>query len=55
MDLTAYPDGGVSVALLPPETVAVPDLAVCRRIADYLHDYDGASQTAIEKNVLLPV
>jgi hypothetical protein len=51
MELTAYPDGGISVALMPPDTAPAPDLALCRRIADYLTQYDGASKNAIERDV----
>lgn len=51
MDLTSYPDGGLTVALLPPGHAPTPDLALCKRIADYLEQYDGATKNAIINDV----
>jgi hypothetical protein len=50
MEVTAWPDGGLTVVVAPPNTAAV-DLRLCRRIAEHLAIYDGAAKSAIEKSV----
>jgi hypothetical protein len=51
LELTAWPDGGITSALIAPDSAPAPDLHLCRRIIDYLLTYDGASKNAIEKDV----
>jgi hypothetical protein len=52
MELTSYPDGGVTVALLAPgESTAPLDLILASRIAEYIDVYERSSQSAIEKTV----
>ena len=51
MELTGWPDGGVSVAFVPPGNDPAPDLALCVRILAYLSDYDGAAKNRIETDV----
>src|SRR5205085_1821841 len=51
LELTGWPDGGVSVALVPPGREIEPDVALCRRIAEHLLLYEGSSKTAIERDV----
>jgi hypothetical protein len=52
MELTSYPDGGVTVALLAPEQSTSPlDLILATRIAEYIDVYERSSQSAIEKTV----
>ncbi len=50
LDITAYPDGGVMARITPPGETS-PDLALVKRVAEYLHQYDGAAKSAIEKDV----
>lgn len=45
--VTAWPDGGLSVALEAPDAGGAIDLRKCRRIAEHLAIYDGASTTSI--------
>lgn len=51
LELTAWPDGGVTAVVLPPTVAVAPDLALCQRIAEYLTQYDGASKVRIETDV----
>jgi hypothetical protein len=52
LELTAYPDGGTTGRLLPPDTaLETPPLAMLQRIANYLHDYPGAGSTAVRGGV----
>lgn len=52
MELTSYPDGSVTVKLLPPtESTAPLDLILATRIAEYINIYPMSSQTSIEKTV----
>lgn len=52
LELTSYPDGGVTAALVAPDQVTAPlDVALAARIAEYLTTYPGATQNKIEANV----
>jgi hypothetical protein len=51
LEITAWPDGTVSAVLIPPGGDPAPDLALVRRIVEYLSDYDGSSQGKIEENL----
>jgi hypothetical protein len=54
LELTAYPDGGVSWRLIAPAddaTTPAPPIALLRRITDYLVTYDGISGRQIAENV----
>lgn len=52
LELTSYPDGGVSARLArPDEHPEVIDFVLAGRIADYLTAYDGASKNAVESSV----
>lgn len=51
MHVTAWPDGGLSVALEAPDAGGAIDLRMCRRIAEHLAIYDGASKTSVEESV----
>lgn len=50
LELTAWPDGTVSATVVPPGE-RTPPLELCRRIADYLATYEGASGRKVEENV----
>jgi hypothetical protein len=50
LELTSWPDGGVTAALVPPGAEE-PDLGLVRRIVEYLATYDGASKNRIETDV----
>lgn len=50
-ELTSYPDGGVSAALVPTTAASAPDLALVLRILDYLATYDGSSGRKVEESV----
>lgn len=43
MELTSYPDGGVTIELLAPDATPAPDLELCRRIGAHLGVYDEQS------------
>jgi hypothetical protein len=44
MELVAYPDGGVTITLVPPSSgSSTPDIALQEAILGHLHVYDGAS------------
>jgi hypothetical protein len=50
LEVTSYPDGGVTARLLPPDQATImPPWPLCERILSYLIRYDGASKTAIEE------
>jgi hypothetical protein len=51
LDLTSYPDGGVNIQLLPPDSNPAPDMTLCAELLRYLAQYEGASQTQIEKGI----
>lgn len=51
LELTSWPDGAVTGAISPGTTHTMPDMAVLRRILDYLSIYDGASKNQIEKGI----
>jgi Bifunctional DNA primase/polymerase, N-terminal/AAA domain len=51
LELTAWPDGAVTAALSPFATNPAPNLALVRRIAAYLDQYEGSSKKVIEENV----
>jgi hypothetical protein len=51
LQLTAWPDGGVTAALAPITGEPAPDLGLVHRIAAYLADYEGSSKKAIEEGV----
>ncbi len=52
MQLTSYPDGGVTAALVRPDDGAAPlDLELAMRIAEQLGIYPGSSKNAIEQAI----
>jgi len=52
LTLTAYPDGGVRLDLVPPgDKVASFDTQLAGKIADYLQTYEKSSKNAVEKGV----
>jgi hypothetical protein len=50
LQLTAWPDGGVSACLAPPGEEGV-DPGLVGRILGYLADYDGSSTNQVEKGI----
>lgn len=48
LTLAAYPDGGISAAVEPPDKDPAPDTGLCRRIVDHLLVYEGATLRSIE-------
>lgn len=52
LQLTAYPDGGLTAKLVPAaEAAGVPPAATLRRIYEYLSVYPGATVTKVRENV----
>ena len=52
MELTSYPDGGVTAAFVAPDMSAAPlDLNMALKIASHLAIYAGSSKTRIEEAV----
>ncbi len=52
LELTAWPDGGVTARIVPPgDSVTTPNLLLVKRIVDYLNQYDGAAKGVIERDV----
>jgi hypothetical protein len=51
LQLTSYPDGGISGAIQPAGTTVTPDLKLCRRILDHLDTYQGATGRSIDQAV----
>jgi len=52
LELTAYPDGGITGRLLPPaEDTTTPPPALLGRIAAHLELYPGVSKTALKTDV----
>lgn len=52
LELTSYPDGGITTRLQPPdESGPAADEILSGRIFDYLTDYPGATQTKVETTV----
>jgi hypothetical protein len=50
LEITSYPDGGVSGIVLPPDQATItPPWALIERILNYINTYDGASKTNIEE------
>jgi AAA domain len=49
LELTAWPDGGVTTRLVPPTEELPADMIVCRRVLAYLADYDGSSLRALQE------
>ena len=52
LDITAYPDGGISARLVPPgEIEELPDADLIAAVLEHLSVYDGASMTNVEESV----
>lgn len=52
MELTSYPDGGVTAKLLAPgESTAPLDVVLAAHIAEYLDVYPRSSQSSVEKTI----
>jgi hypothetical protein len=51
MELTGYPDGGVSIAFTTASATIAPDMALCSRLLGYLSMYEGATQNQCTHNV----
>ena len=52
LELTAYPDRGITGRLLPPEEATLaPEWTLLRELLLYLTRYEGASKNAIEKEI----
>ncbi len=51
LNLTAYPDGGVSGSIDIPTEAGARDQRVIERILAYLAVYDGASKNSVETNI----
>ncbi len=52
LELTAYPDGGVTGRLVPPEqATGTPPLDLLRDIVHYLTTYPGSTGTKVRENV----
>ena len=52
LELTSYPDGGLTVNIVPAgEASTVPDIELLTRIGHLLATYDGASKSRIENDV----
>lgn len=51
LELTAYPDGGVSAALVPADADPAPELELAIRVLEHLELYDGATSRNIEDGV----
>jgi len=52
LEITSYPDGGVSARLLPADQANVmPPWVLCERILQFLVRYDGASKNTIENDI----
>lgn len=51
LQLTSYPDGGVTAALTIPSSAPAPDLKLALRIIEYLTTYDGATKNSIENEI----
>lgn len=51
LELTAYPDGGVTAALVPADTDPAPELELAIRVLEHLELYDGATTRNIEDGV----
>jgi hypothetical protein len=51
LELTAWPDGGVTTRLVPPTEELPADIVICRRVLAYLADYDGSSHRAVRDHV----
>jgi hypothetical protein len=52
LEITAYPDGGVTAKLLPPDqATTAPPWPMREKILEHLDTYDGASKNAIENGV----
>lgn len=51
LELTSWPDGAVSAAIVPPSTQIRPDMIVAGRILGHLAVYDGQSKNQIEGSV----
>lgn len=49
--ITAYPDGGVTAAVIPPGSASGIDSALASSILEYLAVYDGSSLRRIEESV----
>lgn len=49
--VTAYPDGGVTAAVVPPGSASSVDTALAMRILEYLALYEGSSLRRIEESV----
>jgi hypothetical protein len=51
LELTAYPDGGVSALVVPANAEPAPELDLAMRVLGHLSVYDGASMRNIEEGV----
>jgi hypothetical protein len=52
LEVTSYPDGGVSARLLPPDQAEImPPWVLCEKILQFLTRYDGASKNTVENDV----
>jgi hypothetical protein len=52
LEVTAYPDGGVTAHLVPPdEATTTPPWPLCQRILELLETYEGASKSQLENDV----
>lgn len=52
LELTSYPDGGLSVRVVPAgESSTTPDMELLIRIGQLLHLYDGSAKSRIESEV----
>jgi hypothetical protein len=51
LDIVAYPDGGVTATIEPVTSEPAPDRALIVKILRYVEQYEGSSQTAIEKSL----
>jgi hypothetical protein len=51
LELTAYPDGGVTAALVPAVVEPAPELSLAIRVLEHLELYDGATMRNIEDGV----
>ena len=52
LEITAYPDGGVTGRLLPPgEANTTPAWSTCLSVLDYLDQYEGAAKGVIERDI----
>jgi hypothetical protein len=51
MEITSWPDAGLTVTLAAPGSDSAVDLRLCRRIAEHIAIYAGASKSDVEASI----